>query len=165
MPSNPLKLNVGGWTFHGDSRAEFVVDGAPRIEVGHTYIIPLAEENDGRWNPLAPSAILPYDEGRIGIGEGKGIRSDDTSALATAVWGKTAAALTRALETTQAEPAVAKYRNLAPDDRFAAVVKDIEATEPPPGEDTDDHGAEEPQEDPWNGAEDTLEEDPTQGGD
>ncbi|MEW9552480.1 hypothetical protein [Nonomuraea sp. NPDC050783] len=161
-PPTHLSLGVAGWAFHGEQRAEFVVGDAPRVEVGHTYIIPLARDADGGWAPLAPQAILPYDRKRIGTGEAKGIDPDDLTALSAAVRGKSGAELSQALDLTSPEAIVAKYHDLAPDARFNEVVQELDASAPPPSEDTADHGPDEPQDDPWNGAEDDVEEDPTE---
>ncbi len=67
-----VTLDVAGWTFKGEERHKFALRDAPRIEIGHTYIVALAREDDGSWSTLGSSGMLPYDGGTIGTGESEG---------------------------------------------------------------------------------------------
>ncbi len=74
-----------GWSYSdgntGD-RTEFAVEGSPRLEVGHTYVVAVSWEEarcaegdpvePAQWAPLGTGAVLPYDKGVIGQGEFEG---------------------------------------------------------------------------------------------
>ena len=70
-----------GWTFNGgvDSRTLMVAGNQPRVQTGHSYILAIDWEPDpctdgsrGRWRGLGGDSVLPYDEGKIGVGEYEG---------------------------------------------------------------------------------------------
>lgn len=76
-------MNAFGWAQANDGSAqEVAAEGAPRLEVGHEYVVPLrwreAECSPGdptvpaHWSVLSSRAILPADDGRIGVGEYEG---------------------------------------------------------------------------------------------
>ncbi|MEW9555824.1 hypothetical protein [Nonomuraea sp. NPDC050783] len=159
-PPAGFSLDVAGWEFTGETRTQLVIEGAPRVEVGHTYIIPLAHEEGGTYAPLAAQAILPYDHGVIGRGEAKGVFAGEESPLQLALQSKDEAALVGSLGSARPDSLVAQYASLDPDARWAKVSAELAALDPTPEEDTADHGEDETNVDPWNGAEDNVEENP-----
>lgn len=77
-----LEVNAFGWmqdTRLDGKRVPVVTHGTARLEVGHTYVIALAQldpacrESEAlkavRWSPIGAGGILPADEGVIGNGE------------------------------------------------------------------------------------------------
>ncbi|NRQ33750.1 hypothetical protein HII36_18105 [Nonomuraea sp. NN258] len=117
-----------GWQFtEGDlaHRSKMAGEGAPRMELGHSYIMAIAWEPErcspgdhvpAQWRGLGADSTLPYDAGVIGNGETEGRVQSAAEALAAAVpdglapsledqmTGRDANALTTAL--TTAQPAV-----------------------------------------------------------
>ncbi|RVX41919.1 hypothetical protein EDD27_4524 [Nonomuraea polychroma] len=72
---------AAGWTFSEQGRRPLAVEGRPRIEVGHTYVLAIVwvpaftdggETVPGQWRGLGESSVLPYDGGVIGDGESEG---------------------------------------------------------------------------------------------
>ncbi|UBU10361.1 hypothetical protein [Nonomuraea gerenzanensis] len=164
-PPTSFPLNVVGWQFTGETRTELVVEGAPRVEAGHTYLIPIAHEADGTWAPIAAQAILPYDRGVIGRGEAKGVVPGEETPAQLALQSKDETALAATLASARPDPLVAQYASLDPDARWEKVAAELAALDPTPEEDTADHGEDEINVDPWNGAEDNVEENPEDVGD
>ncbi|MDH2387806.1 hypothetical protein QCN29_03175 [Streptomyces sp. HNM0663] len=108
-----VTLDVAGWTFKGEERHKFAVRDAPRIEIGHSYIVALAREDDGSWSTLGSSAVLPYDGGTIGSGESEGVIHSASSgdhvegSVEEQMTGKTEKELAELLRTTRPAPAAA----------------------------------------------------------
>jgi hypothetical protein len=88
MAPKTLGWRAFGWHWKGDpdQRRELGVRGAPRMEVGHTYLLaldrPLAECGDAvtvvqasetEWLGLGGSSVVPFDGGHVGDGEFEGI--------------------------------------------------------------------------------------------
>ncbi|MEV4114750.1 hypothetical protein [Nonomuraea sp. NPDC049695] len=160
-PPTSFTLDVAGWSFSGATRREIVIDGAPRVETGHTYLIPITRKADSlSWEPIAAQAILPYDRGVIGSGEAKGVTAGEEIPAQRALESKDETALSATLASAQPDALVAKYASLDPDARWEKVAAELTALDPIPEEDTADHGEDEVNVDPWNGAEDNVEEDP-----
>ncbi|MFD8938780.1 hypothetical protein ACFV0R_26635 [Streptomyces sp. NPDC059578] len=83
---------------------------APRLEVGHTYLLALRWV-DGRWTVLGEGAALPFDDRTVGQGEwcgrelsgedvarGERFSRPDESSLEESLHGQNARAVTRALD-------------------------------------------------------------------
>jgi hypothetical protein len=77
-PEGEFTMPGFGWTLADGEKTEMVAEGAPRLEVGHSYIFALywlPEVPDepvpvpARWNSLGLSAVVPFDDGIIGNGE------------------------------------------------------------------------------------------------
>ncbi|MFI8190691.1 hypothetical protein ACIF8T_18075 [Streptomyces sp. NPDC085946] len=71
LPDN-LSVIADGWSFKGDTKTRVGSHEAPRLEVGHDYVVALAHFSDGEWSPLGTSGILPYDDSQVGQGEFQG---------------------------------------------------------------------------------------------
>lgn len=72
---------AAGWAFDENGKVPMAVEGQPRIEVGHHYLMAIpwepavtvdGETVPGKWNGLDENAVLPYDDGWIGKGESEG---------------------------------------------------------------------------------------------
>jgi hypothetical protein len=81
VPEDGLAWPAAGWTFDEDGNAPMAMEGQPRIEVGHRYLMAIAWEPaatvdgttyPGKWDGLGENAVLPYDGGVIGKGESEG---------------------------------------------------------------------------------------------
>ncbi|MEO3806027.1 hypothetical protein [Nonomuraea sp. B1E8] len=119
-PVPEFAWSAAGWTFGEKGRRPLAVEGRPRLELGHTYIMAIVwvpaftdggEAVPGRWRGLGESSVLPYDGGVIGDGELEGrIQSaavtmdqrasegPDGPSLEQAMTGKGAADLAAALD-------------------------------------------------------------------
>lgn len=85
VPGSFTIKNTWGW----DGETRIAIEKRSRLEVGHTYVLPLRweparcsegdEKQPGYWGHLAGQAPLPYDEGTIGTGEiaGSYVRAAD----------------------------------------------------------------------------------------
>lgn len=120
-PDGQFEWNAWGWALQDGERIPMASAGAPRIEVGHTYIMAIAWEpafDDGHdhvpahWVGLGPDAILPYDDGVIGKGELAGREvsgasprptSDPNFSLEDELAGRTAEDLLTALQSAEPE--------------------------------------------------------------
>lgn len=133
-----------GWVFDGDvkNRRKFVLEGRPRIELGHSYVIALRWEpthcsegdkpDPAQWVGLGEGSNLPFDEGVIGMGEFAGTvrpaptvarnqadHSVEETPLAEALAGRGEEELVEALESatpvaTPARPGSASPRSSVP---------------------------------------------------
>ncbi|TDD21592.1 hypothetical protein [Nonomuraea diastatica] len=88
VPEPRFVWPAAGWTFGEDGRRLLAMEGQPRIEVGHTYILAIAwvpgytddgEVVPGQWRGLGEKSLLPYDDGVIGNGESEGRLTTATS--------------------------------------------------------------------------------------
>lgn len=83
-----LTWNAFGWHWKGDplERRELGAYGAPRMEVGHNYLLALdlprglcgdaqsaAEAEQSEWLGLGGSSVVPIDDGIVGNGEFEGV--------------------------------------------------------------------------------------------
>ena len=74
------EVSAPGWVTHADgSMSRVAIDGQPRLEVGHTYVVALVASvctTDAAvgtlWMTLGRDAVLPADGDRIGYGESEG---------------------------------------------------------------------------------------------
>ncbi|MFZ1410114.1 MAG: hypothetical protein WAS07_01485 [Micropruina sp.] len=125
-----------GWTFGDKGERQMRLNGAPWIEVGHDYLIPITFIPKGDqgalldlWTPLGLGNQLPFDQGVIGRGEA--IRLADGSTYTGAptgggqtvrdrAWGKGAAELVALLRAAKPDPAAASDMDLPPLSRYAA---------------------------------------------
>ncbi|MFE6223043.1 hypothetical protein [Streptomyces sp. NPDC057854] len=65
-----------------DKRIKLAARNNSRVELGHTYVIPIVWEEErcsegdprqpARWNALGGSAVIPFDGGTLGQGESEG---------------------------------------------------------------------------------------------
>jgi hypothetical protein len=80
-----VRWSAGGWGFTADEpgiRHEMVEVGAPRIEVGHSYVIAIKwelplytqgpDKETAQWRGLGGGSVLPFDAGVVGNGEFEG---------------------------------------------------------------------------------------------
>lgn len=122
-PSVPRELtwNASGWVVNEGERRPFRLAGAPRKEVGETFLAPIAltEDPKGEWWPLSSGAQLLLVDGKVAP------RDDQSSrALEQALGGKTPEAVADELEESEADPLAVKHRALRPDRRVRAVMEE-----------------------------------------
>jgi hypothetical protein len=89
-----LDWQAFGWQFeNGDlaDRVELAAEDAPRLELGHQYILAIRWEearcaegdvSPARWAGLGADAIVPFDAGTIGEGEWQGTPRSSAAAAA-----------------------------------------------------------------------------------
>ncbi|SDJ51882.1 hypothetical protein [Streptomyces indicus] len=115
-----------GWSFHGTERTPMVMEGTPRMEVGHTYVMAVewqpgisegGDEIPGQWRGLGSGSTIPYDDGVLGQGESEGEILSPAQTLAAAetgpdglsledsLTGKDTSALVSALNSAEPLPA------------------------------------------------------------
>lgn len=112
-----------GWTYDGDHRTEASPWGFPRVEEGHTYVMPIARFSDPhgrhpRWSPFADSGVLPYDDGVLGEGETTACAHPAWAPVAQRAVGKGVHALADMLDHTKPDPKALPYMKLDPQTRF-----------------------------------------------
>ncbi|WP_112466873.1 hypothetical protein [Streptomyces triticisoli] len=78
-----FELTAPGWqTYRSDgSRAKRTAADQPRLETGHTYILALRYDDEGRLVVLGEGASVPFDDRTVGKGEWCG-RTVDTETFA-----------------------------------------------------------------------------------
>ncbi len=118
-----------GWTYDGDERTELGPWGFPRIEEGHTYVMPIVRYTDpdgahSRWGPFASDGTLPYDDGVLGEGETTNCAHPQWAPVAQKVIGQDAQALADVLDSTKPDPKALPYMNLDPEKRMQHVMQD-----------------------------------------
>lgn len=122
-PPTEITLRATGWIVHAGKRKPFAMRGAPRLEVGRAYVMPLTQV-DGEWSLLSPSAVvLVSPDGRATAQA----TADNTAAIAAA--GMTPDQLADRLAHTQADPVALKYAYLPPYERARAVIAEKQAAE------------------------------------
>ncbi|MFI2102954.1 hypothetical protein ACH436_06660 [Isoptericola sp. NPDC019693] len=105
-----------------DVRTRVAIEDTPRVEVGHTYVVALVRSpavedpttpSPAHWTWLGSDALLPYDEGTIGVGELEGsvraeplrVPADDLQhSFEDAMAGRSAADLAAVLDRTTPGP-------------------------------------------------------------
>jgi hypothetical protein len=127
LPST-VDLLVWGWVLQDGKRLPFTSDGAPRLGVGSTYVIPLTQVKGGEWIVLAPSAVLPVTAQTIRAPGGAEVGT--IAPLARAYAGRAAADLGRDLAAATPDPVAARHFDEDPDARWAAVVEARAAGQP-----------------------------------
>lgn len=116
-----------GWSFQDGQRTEVTVAGSPRLEVGHTYLVPLLfipdteSPDDEGWSPLSPSDVLGYDEGVIDDGNGASA-PNGYSWVHRDYLGSTADEVAEVLRTVKPHPEARAIMNASPLRRLNAVL-------------------------------------------
>lgn len=102
-----------GWTVAGGERTRLVASGATWVEVGSSYVMPIAWTGE-RFAPIQSLAVFPYD--------GTAVRPSESqhSALATELAGRSAAETAAAFARAVPDPAAVRHRDLLPDPRLDA---------------------------------------------
>lgn len=110
-----------GWVLHDGARTEFAARGAPRLEVGETYVAPFVRLANGAWIPLTGDAIIPVRKGILGHGERKGGLGEHS--VAAQVDGQRLAEFVRTLERTGPDPFAAGVKTADPEKRARIIAK------------------------------------------
>lgn len=122
-PKDSFTWDAFGWSWQDGKRIPMAPESAPRIEVGHTYIMAIvwqpAVDEDGdkmaaHWDGLGADSTLPYDGNVIGQGESEGAvqstppepapTDDPNYSLEDAMSGKTVDDLVAELNKAKPEP-------------------------------------------------------------
>jgi hypothetical protein len=106
-----------GWALHDHVRSKFTGHGAPWVEVGSQYVMPLAYD-EGAFAPIQPFAVFAYRDSAVVASEGQ-----DTP-LAQQLSGASLTTVATVFATATPDPAVAKHLDLTPSARLAAVIAD-----------------------------------------
>ncbi|MFE6971286.1 hypothetical protein [Isoptericola sp. NPDC057653] len=81
-PPDRFSMAAAGSLDRDGGRIPWAIEDTPRMEVGHTYVVALVwrpEVEDpttptpAHWAWLGTDALLPYDDGTIGVGELEGV--------------------------------------------------------------------------------------------
>lgn len=121
-----FELGVPGWTVHDGKRTEFAIKGAPRFEVGNTYLALLTRLANGRWVPLGGDTVFPYNDKKFNRGEQKG--GIKKGSIRERMQGKSVDDLVELLESTSP---YAEAEGLAPSDPEQRARKVAEKRRPP----------------------------------
>ncbi|NUQ89769.1 MAG: hypothetical protein HOQ43_15075 [Glycomyces artemisiae] len=85
-----------GWHFNAESEEpiEMALDGFPRVEVGHRYVMAIrweeavctegGDHRPAQWRGLGEGSEIPFDDGTIGNGESEGTVKDAAAFAADA---------------------------------------------------------------------------------
>jgi hypothetical protein len=114
----------GGWETSSDHpKVRIALEGAPWVEVGEQYVMPLALDQ-GKWGPYSSSAVVPYVNGKV--------VPDPTqhTQLAEALKTLPATELSPLFATAIPDPDAARHFDLRPTDRLCAVMADRGNLEP-----------------------------------
>ncbi|NEB15880.1 hypothetical protein [Streptomyces coelicoflavus] len=107
---NEFEMNAPGWSvYRSGKRIKGTAPQAPRLEIGHTYVLALRWD-DGLWVVLGEGAAVPFDDhvvgrgewcGRVlsegGFAEGERFSRQDDHSLEEAVLGQGEHAISREL--------------------------------------------------------------------
>jgi hypothetical protein len=125
-PAMPHEMtwSAAGWSFDSDHQEKAYWWGFPRLEVGHSYVLPVTDwsrpgaNHRADWEPYTTTGILPYDDGVLGDGETTPCRHPDWAPVAKQAVGKDAQALAAILERSKPDPEAVPYLDLDPRTRF-----------------------------------------------
>lgn len=123
LPST-VRMTTAGWFLEEGTRKLLAYHGAPRVEVGRTYVSPLVfydHRDNAGWNPLTEGSQLQLDpDGRV--------LPDTLDETATPVRdklaGMTASEIAAAVVAQTPDPKSASHANLRPVNRIQAVLAD-----------------------------------------
>lgn len=122
-PSLPQRISFaqGGWMIVDGDRRNFDTGGSPRMEIGHTYLVPLVLFPGEEWGPLSSASVYSYDSNQIGNGT-KVIGVRDSSWL-DQFEGQDAARAVKKLSSTPPYPGAESFMDLEPEQRYQALLK------------------------------------------
>jgi hypothetical protein len=115
-----LDLLVWGWVLQDGQQILFTSEGAPRPEVGATYVMPVVRVASGEWVLLAPSAVIPTSQGVTHAPAAADV--GPASPLARHYDGRPVDELSTALSGTAVDPAARPFMAQDPDQRWASVL-------------------------------------------
>jgi hypothetical protein len=115
----------GGWVFSSFDdgpkvEGKFVFEGAPWIEVGSQYIMPLALNKD-EWGPYMPLAEFAFDPD-LGVSPEATQMTPPGNELGNELSGATLAEVTAVFTAATPDPAAAQHFDLQPSARQNAVI-------------------------------------------
>lgn len=134
-----LTLQASGALVEDGQATPAAIEGSPRLAIDHTYIMPIGKfASSGTWEIINSTAVLPYDDGTVGIGEWEGSASRTLSpsdleagSVAVKALGGTAATVSQTLSSAKPVDGVEIVGD--PDSRWQQVVARNDAsTEPDP---------------------------------
>jgi hypothetical protein len=113
-----VSFTTWGWVVHEGVRIPTVDSSSARIEVGDRVVAPLLLAPEGEWAPLAPSAVIKLDRGRMTLNERQRVALPQLSAELNS---HQPVAIAELLANTPARPDAAILRRLNADQRAAAL--------------------------------------------
>jgi hypothetical protein len=121
-PARPLPETLTwtapGWALQDEGRTPLRFAGAPRVEVGQRFVVPLTTMR-GDWSPLALESILEVDaQGKVVLQE------DQNDPVAMRLAGRTPAELSAELRRTRPDPYAERRRDLEPYERAQYVQRE-----------------------------------------
>lgn len=80
IAGSTIEVSAPGWLDTADgSTVPLALDGQPRLEPGHAYVVALSAQvcatdttGTASWSALGSGAVIPADEGVLGFGESEG---------------------------------------------------------------------------------------------
>lgn len=112
-----LAFNGQGYVVGEAGRQRAVTVGAPRLEPGEQFVMPISFQG-GTFGPLSPGSPVMVVDGRAAP------LPEQDGAAVRALAGKDANEIARLLEGTPGDASAAKYQHLEPYERVKAVVED-----------------------------------------
>lgn len=124
-PPLPDQLAIGtwGWTLHRNQKEPFVAPGAPRLEVGNSYLAAWRFDPDDGWGPHTFSSLLPVDESSVAL---RDPLHDPADEAVSALAGKTPDEVRATLHATAPDPVALRYFHLRPEQRCKLFVLDAQ---------------------------------------
>lgn len=111
-----------GWLFHGDEEVPMGVDGAARLTVGDTYLMPLVVwAQEGGWSLMTSTSSMEMIDERVTLFE-----ETDRRPSAVALSGHTASEVSAILQATRPQPEAEQNPQLTPEERYCLVVNCVE---------------------------------------
>jgi hypothetical protein len=117
----PRTFEFVTWGWSGSYDDPIAGCGGARLEVGRTYLLPLARDDDGWWAFGDTSTNLRLEGGIV---DGHDFVGDEPSAVLRALDGMTVGEVAAVLAETTPDPVAAKYAELGAIERWQAVARE-----------------------------------------
>jgi hypothetical protein len=124
-PPDTIEFLSAGWIRGDGTQHEMAYEGAVRVEVGSTYLMPISyDPGDDEWAPLTPSSVvLLDDEASVAQVPDAAAQAEDTGPAVAMTSGDLAAAMDQATP----DPVAEANRHLPARERYVAVLTAREA--------------------------------------
>lgn len=142
-PPPSFSIDAPGWIYADGSKHPYVMEDGNRLEVGDTYLMPIAEFDAGGWKPIGFGVPLAGEQSlRVVPGEQEATATEGRSIVdppaAVELSGLTVDAAADLIAATAPDPVAAQHVDLDPQARFREVTRQEQAVEgpgaPAPGE-------------------------------
>lgn len=115
LPSPPTFQSIWwGWVLHDHQRTKFVAQGAPWVEIGSRYVMPLAFD-EGAFVPIQPFAVFPFEDSVVTLADRQ------ETELGRQLNGATRDVVSRVFAQATPDEVAARHMDLPPSRRLEAV--------------------------------------------